>query len=143
VCLVFLSLLKDLGNSVFVRAIESKLPVLDCTRAFQTDAQVQSLDARAQCALTLDRTSMVIERTNRLLNSCTHTLDRIVPSLERISAINCNRPEAAKYKVFDFLVYSYFSLFVYFFVPVFFIFSMLLLLKKKKMVIVLCRIFAC
>jgi hypothetical protein len=112
---VFLSLLKDLGNSVFVRAIESKLLALNRTHAFQINARVQSLDARAQCALTLDRASVVIECTSRLLNSCTHTLNHIVPTLERISTISSNRPEAAKYKVFDFWVYSYFSLFVYFF----------------------------
>jgi hypothetical protein len=124
---VFLSLLKDLLNSVFVRAIEHKLLTLECTHAFcctvcalaldsfQLRASAHHTDARAQCTFKLDRTSVAIECTNRILNSCMLTLDCTVLVLELIFAVNSSKPEAAKYKVFDF-----FGLLLFFFICLFF-----------------------
>jgi hypothetical protein len=131
------------GFSVFVSAIERSLlalehtPALCCTvcvlaldrlqlrastHQTQIDAHVQFLDARAQCALTIDGTSIVIEHTSKLLHSCTLTLDHTLPALEHISAVNSNKPKAAKYSIFDFfLVYCYFSSIVYFVVCVFYL----------------------
>jgi hypothetical protein len=143
---VFLSLLKDLLNSISIRVIESKLLALERTHAFcctvcalaldsfqlrasahQTDTQAQSLDARAQCNFMLDRTSVAIKCTSRLLNSCMLMLDRTVLVLERISAVNNSNQKQLSTKFFIFLVYCYFSLFVYFLVPVFYLFLLLLI----------------
>jgi hypothetical protein len=48
----------------------------------------------------LDRTSVAIEHTYRLLYLCLLMIDRINPALKRISTVNTNRLEATKYIVF-------------------------------------------
>jgi uncharacterized membrane protein YidH (DUF202 family) len=99
----------------------------------QIDARAQSLDARVQCALTIDRTFVAIERTSRLLYSSMFTLDHTLLALERISTISNNKPEAPKYSIFNFfLVYCYFSLIVYFVVPAFYL---LLLIFCKSFIV--------
>jgi hypothetical protein len=90
-----------------------------------------------QCTFNLNHTSVAIERTSKLLYSCTLMINHPLPTLERFSIVNSNKPEAAKYSVFNFfLFYSYFSLSVYF-LCLSFIFSLLLSIfvsksKKKK-----------
>ena len=114
------------GSSVSISVIDRTSVVIKCTFAFrytvyapvldrlhvcpsayyiQTDTRVQYLDARSQCACTIDRTSITMECTSRLLHSCTffayagsHLL-----ALERISAICTSKPEAGKYIVFFFV----------------------------------------
>jgi hypothetical protein len=52
------------------------------------------------------------------------TLDRTIPVLERISAINSNKPEAAKCKVFDFfdlLLFFFICLLIFFTMPIFYL----------------------
>jgi hypothetical protein len=80
----------------------------------------------------INHTSVVIERTSRLPHLCLLTIDRIIPALERISAVSINKPEATKYKVFDFL---FIIIFVYLFIPicVSFIFYLLLLVFVKNL----------
>jgi hypothetical protein len=88
----------------------------------QTDSRAQSLDARVQCALTIDHTYIAIECTSRLLHLCMPMLDRTIPVLECISTVSTSKLEVAKYIVFYFfLVHRYFSLFVYFSVSVFYL----------------------
>jgi hypothetical protein len=107
---VFLSLLKFLGVSVFVSAIERSLLALEHTLALccivcastldklqlHVSAHETKTDTRAQYALTINRTSVTIKCTSVLLHSCTLMLDRTLPALERISAVSTNKPEAAK-----------------------------------------------
>jgi hypothetical protein len=87
----------------------------------------------------------VIEHTCRLLHFYTFTLNRIVPALERTSAINTNRLEAAKYSFFFFCL-LFIVIFVYLFIfsiNHLFIFYLLFLIFISffflyKMVIVSC-----
>jgi hypothetical protein len=114
-------LLKILVNSVSIKAIEHRLLALDCTCAFCYTIYVPALDGSALAhEHTLDQRSSTFLRrsstmrfhdqshlscdraTSRLLYSCTLTLNHIVPTLERISTVTSNKPEVAKYKVFDF-----------------------------------------
>jgi hypothetical protein len=62
---------------------------------------------------TIDCTLVAIERTCRLLHFCTFTLDRIVPVLERTSAISTNKPEAAKYSFSFFFIVIFVYLFIF------------------------------
>ena len=61
-------------------------------RLRSTVPQLHMIDTRAQCAFMLDRTSVAIECTSRLLISCTLTIDRTLLALERTSA-NCTKTD--------------------------------------------------
>jgi hypothetical protein len=74
-----------------------------------------------QCTFNLNRTSIAIERTSKLLYSCTLMINHPLPALKHFSIVNSNKPEAAKYLVFNFFVLFLFFSICLFFVPVFYL----------------------
>jgi hypothetical protein len=116
--------------SVCVPALD-RLQVRGSAYQSQTDSRAQSLDARVQCALTIDHTYIAIECTSRLLHLCMPMLDRTVPALECISTVSTSKLEVAKYIVFFFFWFIVIFLYLFIFQYQSFIFYLLLIFVNK------------
>jgi hypothetical protein len=106
------------------RIATTAMDSFDCSRVC-FDSRAQSLDTRVQCTLTIDHTSIAIERTSRLLHLYMSTLDRTIPALECIFAVSTNKPETTKYIVFDFFLFIVIFLCLFIFQCLSFIFHLL------------------